>query len=777
MKYDINNYSDVEVKSSMGDIDVTLAKGSESLIFQIFSKNIYSNPIGSVVREITSNCFDSHVEAGVDLPVVIRKNVDNLTGGKSISFIDYGVGMSPERIKEVFSVMFNSTKRDDNQQIGAFGLGSKTPLAYKRSTGQGEGEFDNSYTIITNYNGFKYVYYVYDGNKCPKITEPTYEVTSERNGTEIQIPVLGSDIGDFQREMTKQLYYFENIVFEGFDYPHDYNTNEDGTPKIIKPLSNDYQIIRGKNFLFRGDNYSDTMHVCLGRVAYPIDYSVLGLYSRDYILPIALKLEVGDVNVTVSREGLDYSEATIKMLKKKLEAAKDEIKFLIGRQYQDIQTLEQYFSVKADFGKLLFPNGISLYVGDIIEQKDVDFSNFKYQFMKMPNDKQLFRFFFDTKQLGKKPSRSRYSSSNGFEGSYKSLKNSNNVIYINDEWNRKVLKQAWLKDRFSTYYLISKRKVDDRFMRSEIADLFNVHLDATVDDNGKPVKFVKELLKMQEEYMAIVRENCENYDTLEVPEDFVVSRKRGSGITPEYRKQTIPVKFVGYSKDRVKLSSMFDYNMPIFYGTADDQTELRNAQYLYNLLFDNSGVVNHVDYNKDLQTDRSYYNNKNKKSSIMFIQLAQNNVKHMKHCKKAYHVSEFKVRMGHRKEQMVREYFQTHELIEQYNNFDKFYREGFINRISEDWGAKVDVVKEYIQSISEASKDTNIWYDKDRLSRYYNLTDLTQTPEQLQILVQITEIQELQETNSKTLGFFQIPYQAEELEEEQITIMQLSLAL
>ena len=54
--------------------------------------------------------------------------------------------------------------------------------------------------------------------------------------------------------------------------------------------------------------------------------------------------------------------------------------------YENIVTLKQYFQVKHDFGKLEFPNGSSLYVGDLIKQKDIDFSNFKYQFTKMPND-------------------------------------------------------------------------------------------------------------------------------------------------------------------------------------------------------------------------------------------------------------------------------------------------------------------------------------------------------------------------------------------------------
>ena len=73
MKYDVNTYSEAEVQSTTVDRDITISKDSTSMVFQIFTRNMYSNPIGSIVREITSNCFDSHVEAKVNAPVVIRK--------------------------------------------------------------------------------------------------------------------------------------------------------------------------------------------------------------------------------------------------------------------------------------------------------------------------------------------------------------------------------------------------------------------------------------------------------------------------------------------------------------------------------------------------------------------------------------------------------------------------------------------------------------------------------------------------------------------------------
>ena len=764
-----------------------LSDDASSMVFQLFTKNVYSNPIGTVIREITSNCFDSHIEAKANdpkwkkAPVVIRKHKDQANDTHYISFIDYGVGMSPERVQNVYGVYFESTKRVDNTQIGGFGIGGKTPLAYKRSTGQGEGEYDNSFYVITTFDGKKYWYIISEGEECPVIHKLHEEDTDERNGTEIQIPVLKKDIEKFETEMLRQLYYFDNIVFEGFyktDYNGDVINDDNGNPK--PSLQNDYQIIRAKTFLFRGEQYSNEIHVCLGRVAYPIDYNALDLYSSDYRLPIALKLEVGDINVTVSREQLDYSEKTIKLLKSKLEDAKREITELIAKQYENIESLEDYFKVKNDFGKLEFPNGSSLYVGDLVKQSSIDFSNFKYQFMKMPNDKQLFRFFFDTKTMGKKPRRTRYTynSDETFNPSYDALKSNANLYYVDGEWKRKVVKQAWLKHEHSTWYLIKKRKIDEKAMRFEIAELFNVSLEDMVDDQGKPIEFVQSLLDMQNEYWSIVQREAEDYDSIVVPEDFIEGRKRGSGITPELRKITIPVNFIGgSSRERVKLDNLFKYRMPIVYGTQDDEIALNDAKTLFDLLFYDDGFVTHIDYDGKFRTRGQRRNSDNKKS-IMFLRLAKGNIKYMEHCHNAYHVSEFKDKMLKRKTDIVRQYFMTAELVEKFDALDRFYRKGYINIVSQKWGKKVEAVENYIDSIPKEARNDSIRYYRNSLERYFKL-DVKTSAKHNKVMKTIEEVEVLQEKNDKVMRYFNIPYSISDFEdaEDLITILQVGLAL
>ena len=752
MEINLKQLSTHAIESTNGGKKMRLSENAQSMVFMLFTKNVYSNPIGTIVREITSNCFDSHIEANVNAPVIIRKSKDSDSGQCHISFIDYGVGMSPERIENIYMVYFESTKRVDNTQIGGFGIGGKTPLAYKRYSGIGEGEYDNSFYVITIYNGIKYYYCIYEGSDSPVVSLLHQEATTEHNGTEIRVPVLEKDIEKFAKEMVRQLYYFENVIFEGFE-----DTYSDST------LSNTYQIIRGKSFLFRGNDYSGYMHACLGRVAYPIDYNVLGLSQSDFALPIAVRLEIGEVNVTVSREQLDYSEATIKILKKKLVEAKAEITELLAKQYCNIVSLEDYFNVKNNFGMLKFANGVEINVGRLIEMKDVDFSNFRYSFLKMPNDRQLFRFFFEVKSYGKKPSRSRYNSKYEFEGGYKELQQNSNLLYVEDEFNRKIVKQAYLKDKYDLYHIITRRNLTDWRMNAEISELFNVHNDKLVDDNGKPIAYVQSLIDMQDEYFNIVRQYASDYDKLEVPEDFIASRKKANGLSQEVRNTTIPVKYIGrHSKQRTKLDDLFKYNMPIFYGTQEDEYKLERAYRMFCALFDKKAVGYYEEYYKEFRSDYDTYssrkNNTVKKNSILFIMVATNNIKYMEYCKKAYHVDQFYTKMLYRKEDKVKTYFQTYDLKSEWDNVDAMYRDENFSKLNAAWGKKIKEVSDFIEALPKSEEGGNIGYMKDELSKHFDLTNLQHTPEQKRIARMIAEIQKLQKDNRRIMEYIRIPY-------------------
>jgi len=751
MKYDFN--TGVDATATTQQDDIRLSEDAKSIIFEMFSKNIYSNPIGSVVREITSNCFDSHMEAGCDLPVRIRLSFDQKTDSHYISFIDYGVGMSPERIKDVFSVMFSSTKRETNLQIGAFGLGSKTPLAYKRPTGITEGEYDNSYFIITNHNNTKYIYQVYKGDSGPRIALMHEEKTSDHNGTEVKIPVLEKDISMFAYELKRQLYYFENIIFEGFD--------EKG-----HHIENDYKIVNAKTFLYRGEKYDKKIHVCLGKVAYPIDYAALNLDSYKYIYPIAIKLNIGDVNVTVSRENLDYNEATIKLLKKKIEEALEELKEFTIKQYDNVRSLEDFFSTK--FGLLHMPNGKAIDIRSIVADEKKIFRNFKYNCFNYQNIKLSFNYLFNAKRYGKPESNNRWSN-NGFEGKYVNIINDGNLYYFEgEEFKRKVLKQSYLKNLHDRYYIINKKDLLS-LQSSEIMSIINsMNLDITsdqyVDDKGKPHKIVKTLIELQEEYFDIVRKNVQNYDELEVPEIFIEQRKKDK-LGKDILNSTIPITIIGSrGSDRVTFETLNKFNGRIFYGTKEDEELLINYEIVHKTIFDDKHIATYYSpYNEKFQTGS--YTSKII-PGIVFIRVSKQNVKYLEHIDKAHHISQYYNVMLYRKRDYIIEQFQQKDCIDLYDLLTPLFTSSQFELINEEWGEIINEINIMMDVINKnKNKHITTYHSTFVLSALdMTLNDIPKNKNYERLYKKIDKVYELQEKNQEALKYIDYSYTCEKLD-------------
>jgi sensor histidine kinase regulating citrate/malate metabolism len=110
----------IEVLGGFGEksIQSTISQAKLGKLWDML-QNPYKNNIGSIVREITSNCFDSHTEAQVEDAVRIKLSRDD--SNFFISFIDVGIGMSPDRVEQIYSTYLESTKEDSNDFIGAFG--------------------------------------------------------------------------------------------------------------------------------------------------------------------------------------------------------------------------------------------------------------------------------------------------------------------------------------------------------------------------------------------------------------------------------------------------------------------------------------------------------------------------------------------------------------------------------------------------------------------------------------------------------------------------------
>jgi hypothetical protein len=318
MKFNTNLVSDVVQSGDINKNNVSIDTDNIDFIVTILSTNLYSKPIESFIRETVSNAWDSHVEAGVTDPVILDLLRDP-EGDIYCRIQDFGVGLSPERFDKIYRNIGSSSKRDSNNQIGGFGIGRFSALAYQ------------DVVIITScHNGTKYIYQMYKDGNSISIDMLHSSPTDERNGVEVKLQVKEKDFYNFEDAIANQLVYFQNLYVvcsvekEGYQYNRkDFN---------IADSYNNFKVVKYDNFSvnnFESLNRSNygSMDLILGKVRYPIRFDALDVDFRYETRnkDITLNFEIGDLAVTPNREEILYNETNIKKIEAKIQAAEDEI--------------------------------------------------------------------------------------------------------------------------------------------------------------------------------------------------------------------------------------------------------------------------------------------------------------------------------------------------------------------------------------------------------------------------------------------------------------------
>jgi hypothetical protein len=275
---------------SQESIGMSLDLDSAQILMQMLSKNLYSDDIGSTVRECASNALDSHRRAGTDKPIIVSlgKNEQN---NYEFSVEDFGIGLDADDVKNIISKYGKSTKRNSANELGMMGLGFKAPLAYT-----------STFYFVCRKDGMERKYMMYEGEDVNTI-DLLYETSTDQpNGVKVIVPVDYYDHSQFKKKISEQLAYFENVYFN------------------VEGMTNDFTIIRTEHFQFSPLTTDNQIHICLDNVYYPLDYSKLSI-DRIY-LPIALRFSLTDgIFPTPNREAIRYTQEAKDIILKKLESA------------------------------------------------------------------------------------------------------------------------------------------------------------------------------------------------------------------------------------------------------------------------------------------------------------------------------------------------------------------------------------------------------------------------------------------------------------------------
>jgi hypothetical protein len=289
--------------------------------FRVLSDTLYQNKIGSLVREVSCNAYDSHVMAGhPEMPFTIHMP-DMMEPHFSVR--DYGIGLDDEGVRDVFCTYFRSTKDTDNRVVGSFGLGSKTPFAYT-----------DAFTIVAIKDNMKRQYSAYiDGEGLPAITLMDEQVTEEGNGVEIIVPVTNSsDFNSFRREVANQLVFFDvKPTIENSEYDIQY---------MDWQSAGNY--MECENVFIGNSNSSFTgVWIVQGVVGYRMDVKAVSAAflsdaNREFLDIISnaalLRFDLGMIEVTPSREGVSYSKYTLANIESLIEKARNSVKGIVQAQ-------------------------------------------------------------------------------------------------------------------------------------------------------------------------------------------------------------------------------------------------------------------------------------------------------------------------------------------------------------------------------------------------------------------------------------------------------------
>ncbi len=306
-----NNATPILTTEEFETTDFSIDENNIHVVMDILTNRMYRFKARSIVREYAANAQDAHWDAGLDyLPIRITLPTST---SPVLVIRDYGKGMSVTEIQNIFTKFGASTKRETNNAIGALGMGCKSAFCMTKS-----------FQVIVYRDCEKRNYVVAKNEKgVPQLNYlgATAQTKADPDGMSIEIPVQKNHLHEFASEMDLFSYWDPRpIVINGtIPEPKIAETSEvniEGMGKIK------YHILERPQTptYHHSDSSRHQTQVVMGGVPYETsadsfnDSEVEEFYGNNGSM--AIEVPIGAVEVTASRESLEYTPRTIANLTK-----------------------------------------------------------------------------------------------------------------------------------------------------------------------------------------------------------------------------------------------------------------------------------------------------------------------------------------------------------------------------------------------------------------------------------------------------------------------------
>ncbi len=330
--------TDIKVERSADVRNWSFGVRSPAVIFDMLCNRMYSQPLRTLVQEYLSNARDAHREVGkseVPIQVALPSRLE-----PTLVIRDYGPGISEDRMENVFVFLGESTKRNDNNQTGGFGVGAKVGFAYRES-----------FTIETVSGGTKRVYLAYIGESgVGQLDLIHQEVNDGPTGTAIIIQIREEDVylvPSYARRCT--LFWPVKPIFT--------SQNEWITANLpLKRRGLGWTIYKKTDDVFFDSNILITVdgipYDKMGRMQPVMDTK----FSKTDDL-IVFDFPCGKIDLAVNREDLQFTDSTVQTLTDSVEMLEYEVEEHLTNLVSDADDFQTFLAKTTAFsGDFRFVN-------------------------------------------------------------------------------------------------------------------------------------------------------------------------------------------------------------------------------------------------------------------------------------------------------------------------------------------------------------------------------------------------------------------------------------
>ena len=541
--------------------------------FAILSSGLYSNKIEAVVRELSCNAYDSHIERNC---IIDQGKATKYTAPRDkniriqfptafdpfFSVRDFGIGLTPDDVENIYTVYFESTKQDSNDYVGALGLGSKSPFSYAQS-----------FNVIATKNGHRVIYTMFiNGQGIPqpaKLDEGPVEsffdtdedIPEEEfyDGVEVKVPAEPSDSHSFTYA-AEQVYRFFEVCPELINYDRSeiaYYKNNNKISQFIDTV-----------YVGHAWNHNAQQYAVQGNVSYPIVLShedfrraitEINEINEDDLLEekskytseeidelykfyktvfrnftFYVEFKIGDLDVAASREELSYDASTILAIIDKLKLIYDNIDLEFEKHMEQFSTKWEKareiwhidgrydLSVLHDLFKrseshlryLKLENLPMLQIRDSYSSKTVEYTP-EYTTFEVPKDAS-FNIRVCGRHSFKRFQKIEYHETNplrlyGIADSNRLQVLKDNVIFVVNDTKRgaSTIAKAYFKENTSASTVIL---FEPEILGKDVDEINNFvdQIELKLDNPGIEVKYISEIRKNNPELIARKPSNRNN---------------------------------------------------------------------------------------------------------------------------------------------------------------------------------------------------------------------------------------------------------------------------